>query len=146
MTGNATGRNFDFFRRTGSPHGPQRSSLVPADDPTPLFYQRRANQFKDIFLDWKAAITPRHELQKRVRAGGKHNDLEKTSAKAGSAVITPFFRDARQFSFGDYFASARLLPMPGARHEPGVVRHAEADWLCITIFLRRRRCGRISGR
>ena len=53
------------------------SPLIPLDDPTLLFANAGMNQFKDYFTGKanpasKRAVT----IQKCVRAGGKHNDLE----------------------------------------------------------------------
>ncbi|MBF0367322.1 MAG: alanine--tRNA ligase, partial [Oligoflexia bacterium] len=55
----------------------QSSSLVPKNDPTLLFANAGMNQFKDYFTGkmrapYERAVT----VQKCVRAGGKHNDLE----------------------------------------------------------------------
>ena len=51
--------------------------LVPKNDPTLMFTNAGMVQFKDVFLgeekrDYNRAVS----VQKCVRAGGKHNDLE----------------------------------------------------------------------
>src|SRR3970040_889970 len=77
------------------------SSLVPADDPTLLFTNAGMVQFKRVFQglehrEYRRAIT----VQKCVRAGGKHNDLEQGGHTARHHT---FFEMLGNFSFGDYF-------------------------------------------
>ncbi len=77
------------------------SSLVPYNDPTLLFANAGMNQFKDYFTGKanaqdKRAVT----IQKCVRAGGKHNDLENVGFTARHHT---FFEMMGNFSFGDYF-------------------------------------------
>jgi alanyl-tRNA synthetase len=79
----------------------QSSSLVPNNDPTLLFANAGMNQFKDNFTGManpknKRAVT----IQKCVRAGGKHNDLENVGFTARHHT---FFEMLGNFSFGDYF-------------------------------------------
>ncbi len=101
MNGNEIRRTFlDYF--AGQGHRVVRSSsLVPAGDPTLLFTNAGMNQFKDVFLglerrDYNRATT----VQKCVRAGGKHNDLENVGRTARHHT---FFEMLGNFSFGDYF-------------------------------------------
>ena len=59
------------------------SSSIPYDDPTLLFTNAGMNQFKDYFLgndkpDFLRAVT----VQKIIRAGGKHNDLDNVGKTA----------------------------------------------------------------
>ncbi len=90
----------DYF--TGRDHtAVPSSSLVPADDPTLLFTNAGMVQFKRTFLgqeprDYARAVT----VQKCVRAGGKHNDLEQVGLTKRHHT---FFEMLGNFSFGDYF-------------------------------------------
>ncbi|MFI3255879.1 MAG: alanine--tRNA ligase [Psittacicella sp.] len=77
------------------------SSLVPNNDPTLLFTNAGMNQFKDVFLgnetrSYKRATT----VQRCVRAGGKHNDLENVGYTARHHT---FFEMLGNFSLADYF-------------------------------------------
>lgn len=97
---------FDYFIKNGH-EKVASSSLIPAQDPTLLFTNAGMNQFKDCFLgkeqrSYKTAVT----IQKCVRAGGKHNDLDNVGFTKRHLT---FFEMMGNFSFGDYFKEQAIL-------------------------------------
>ncbi len=79
------------------PSGP----LVPFNDPTLLFTNSGMVQFKDVFTGRQPRPAPcAVTVQKCVRAGGKHNDLDNVGHTARHHT---FFEMMGNFSFGDYF-------------------------------------------
>lgn len=91
---------FDYFKKQGHTIVPS-SSLIPAQDPTLLFANAGMNQFKDVFLGTeKRSYTRAVSIQKCIRAGGKHNDLDNVGFTKRHLT---FFEMMGNFSFGDYF-------------------------------------------
>ncbi len=90
----------EFFSERDHRHLPG-SPLAPHNDPTLLFTNAGMVQFKDIFLGREKPPHPRAvTVQRCLRAGGKHNDLENVGYTARHHT---FFEMLGNFSFGDYF-------------------------------------------
>jgi alanyl-tRNA synthetase len=117
-----------YFEQQGHQEVPS-SALIPQADPTLLFTNAGMNQFKRVFLGeetraYRRAVT----VQKCLRAGGKHNDLENVGYTGRHHT---FFEMLGNFSFGDYFKEDAIrFGWEFLTHTVGLAK--ERMW--VTIF------------
>ncbi|MFN2468096.1 MAG: alanine--tRNA ligase [Gaiellaceae bacterium] len=90
-----------FFESKGHRRHPSGSLIPPAEDVSTLFTVAGMQPLQGYFLGLKPPPAPRLvTVQKVMRAGGKHNDLDDVGSTVRHAS---FFEMLGNFSFGEYF-------------------------------------------
>ena len=105
MTYNEIRKAFlEYFKSKGHQIVPS-ASLIP-NDPTLLFTVAGMVPWKGILQGTEPAFAPRvADVQKCIRAGGKHNDLEDVGFDGRHHT---FFEMMGNWSFGDYFKEGAI--------------------------------------
>ena len=117
-----------YFARHGHEIVPA-SPLIPHNDPSLLFVNSGMVQFKNVFTGQETKPYSRATtVQKCIRAGGKHNDLENVGYTARHHT---FFEMLGNFSFGDYF-KAEAIPMAWELLTKDLGINPEK--LCVTVY------------
>ncbi len=94
----------DYFEAHGHKIVPS-ASLIP-NDPTLLFTVAGMVPWKGILQGTEPAFAPRvADVQKCIRAGGKHNDLDEVGFDGRHHT---FFEMVGNWSFGDYFKAGAI--------------------------------------
>jgi alanyl-tRNA synthetase len=106
------------------------SSLIPTHPTAPMFTNSGMMQFVPYFLGEEIPpYTRASSVQKCVRAGGKHNDLD---AIGRSHRHLSFFEMAGNFSFGDYF-KADAIPWAWAFITDTLGLDGDRIWVTVHV-------------
>lgn len=118
----------DYFKKQNHVIVPA-SSLVPRNDPSLMFTNSGMVQFKNYFTGAETPPFPRAAtVQKSVRAGGKHNDLDNVGYTRRHHT---FFEMLGNFSFGDYFKEKAIFyAWELLTKEIGL----DKSKLCVTVY------------
>ena len=129
MDANQLRRAFtDFFTERGH-EAVASSGLIPHHPTAPLFTNAGMNQFVSYFLGEEAPPYARAtSVQKCVRAGGKHNDIDQIGHTTRHVT---FFEMLGNFSFGDYFKD---LAIPYAWELVTGAFGLDPDRLWVTVY------------
>ncbi len=118
----------DFFEARGHTVRPS-AGLIP-HDPTVLFTVAGMVPFKPYFVGDEAPPWPRAvSVQKCVRAGGKHNDLDDIGR---TNRHFSFFEMLGNFSFGDYF-KAEAIPWAWEFLTDVLALNPERLWVTVHV-------------
>jgi alanyl-tRNA synthetase len=105
------------------------SPIIPPDDPTLLFTNAGMNQFKSLLLGQeKRDYTRACSVQKVMRVGGKHNDLDAVG-KDGRHLT--WFEMLGNWSFGDYY---KLDAIKMAWHLTANVFQLDLDRVYASVY------------